>query len=370
MLRCGARAFRALGVDAEILATGSDRVGAYAPRLEDAGYRIHHIPFRKSPMFFVALYRLLRRQHFDVLHVHTERAGMYLCLVARLAGVRCIVSTAHSAFRFDGLLRIRRALQRRFTVKVLGAKRVAISPSVEENERRRFGIDTIVIPNWYDSDAIVAPDGARRREARAALQIADATLVLVAVGNCAPVKNHDALIRGLARTHSRDTLLLHVGRESPCQEERALAEQLGVADRIRFLGAQPDVRPFLHAADAFVHPSTYEGFGVAAVEALAAGLPCIFTRVEGLRDFAAHYPGIVYCEPDDASIATAIDTVAAMTDSERQTVARDYPTISRTRFGIDSGVLQYVSLYRGTAATLAHGRLAARGAPRRAGLHR
>ena len=92
------------GVEGEVLSTGEE-VGPYAKDLEEAGYPIHHIPFRKNPRFFLTFYRLVREGRYDIVHIHCERASFYFGLTARLAGAR-IVRTICAIFHFKGFLAI------------------------------------------------------------------------------------------------------------------------------------------------------------------------------------------------------------------------------------------------------------------------
>ena len=85
--------------------------------------------------------------------------------------------------------------------------------------------------------------------------------------------------------------LLAVAGDGPEREAlAALAAQLGVSERVRWLGLlpHPDVFRFLRAVDAFAMPSRYEGFGLAAVEAMAAGLPVVASKVDGLEEVVDH----------------------------------------------------------------------------------
>ena len=88
-----------------------------------------------------------------------------------------------------------------------------------------------------------------------------------------------------------------------------LAAELGVSDRVRFLGQldNPDARARAAACDLFVMPGVEEPFGVAFVEAMAAGLPAIGSRGEGgPEDIAAAGPGMVLVEPDDPGALAAV----------------------------------------------------------------
>lgn len=346
MLRNAVPYFAAAGIEAEIISTGAE-TGPYAPRLAQAGYKIHHVPFSKSPMFFFALYRQIRAGRYDVLHLHTEQANFWIGLVALALRPRRVLRTVHSSFAFTGNLHLRRKMQR-LILQALGLVSVAISTSVEKNERERFGRKTRLVQNWYDSNRFTTPTDQDRSQARDALGIGTGETVIITVGNCSAAKNHTALLGAMARLPAGSRpLYLHVGIEEPDQPERMLAQKLGIADRVRFLGALEDVRQALYASDIFVMPSLYEGFGIAAIEALATGLPALFTDVDGLRDFRTEYEGLCYAEPDASSLGIALQQLLAESKEQRCARAQDYSAVSQRLYGIARGVAGYVDIYRG-----------------------
>ena len=342
LLRSAAPYFRDHGVEGDILATGAV-VGDYAPALQAAGFRIHHIPYAPTVRFFTSAARFAKHGGFDVVHLHSERAFIAYVLAARRVGVRNLVRTVHNTFLFDGFLRLRRGVERRFAER-LGVRFVAISEGVDRNERSRFGTAPVVIQNWFDSRRFRSPTPPERDQARASLGIAPDEYALVTVGHCSEVKNHGALIEALARFGAVRWRYLHVGREQADQPERSLARQLGVADRITFLGTCDDVRPLLHAADLYVMPSRYEGFGIAAVEALATGLPALLADVPGLGDLRAHLPDLVYCAPEVDAIAAALEPLLAAGSGADTGAARRSQTM-HTLFGAAAGARAYCDLY-------------------------
>ncbi len=346
MFRIAAPLFAAEGVEAEIVSTGPE-MGVYAPQLAEAGYKLHHIPFSKTPGFFIKLYRLMRAGRYDVLHLHTECANFWIGMMALMLRPRGVLQTVHSSFVFNGNLRLRRKVQR-LILQALGLVAVAISPSVKKNERVRFGRNTRLVQNWYDSNRFTAPTEAERKQARELLGIETAETVIVTVGNCSTIKNHMALLDALAQLPVEiRPLYLHVGIEEPGHPEQQYAQELGIAERVRFLGPLQDVRLALYASDIFVMPSLFEGFGIAAVEALATGLPAIFTDVPGLCDFRAVYDGICYAKPDALSLHEALSTLLTENKEKRRSRADSYPSISKRLYGIERGVAGYIEIYHG-----------------------
>jgi glycosyltransferase involved in cell wall biosynthesis len=126
-----------------------------------------------------------------------------------------------------------------------------------------------------------------------------------------------------------------------------LAERLGIADRVRFLGAVDDLRPVYFASDLFVMPSLHEGRSVAALEALATGLPALFTDVAGLRDLRKTYPGLGYAEPNVDSVTEVLTELLTERPEERLLRSADYPQISLRHFGLEAGVTAYTQIYQG-----------------------
>lgn len=328
----------------EILSTGI-YPGPYASHLRDVGYVVHHIPFAKSPTFFLQVFRLMN-SGYDVIHLHTERGNFWFGLVALLAVRGHVIRTLHSSFSFKGFLRVRRMWQRRI-LQGLGVCHVAISQSVRRVEADCFGIAPVVVHNWYDSLHFTPPSNAERQAARRAMGIADDLLVIATVGNCASVKNHSAVIEALALL-PEDTrpLFLHVGHEEPGEPERQHARHLGIADAVRFIGPLADVRPVLYAADVFVMPSLREGLGIAVIEALACGLPAILTDVDGLKDLRQIYPSLIYCDTTAEQIARCIKSVIELGNETRYKLSERNAEISLQHFGLTQSVSGYVKLYR------------------------
>ncbi|WP_448188455.1 glycosyltransferase [Azospirillum sp. sgz301742] len=335
------------GLRPTILSTGENGPGPFAARLAAAGYVINHLPFSRNLSFVGHLIALFRRNRFDVVHVHCERAAFWIELAAHLNRVPRIVRMVHSTFPFTGSLRVRRSAQRAIARHLLGVVHAAPSASVVDNEQRRFANPVQCIPAWVDP-VFRPPTDEERSEARARLGLADGTFAVAAVGSCLEVKNHDALIRAVARlaANGKDMLLLHAGHGPLEAAERALAVTEGVADRVRFLGVVDDVRSLLHAADAFAMPSHREGLPVAALEALACGVPAALADSPGLRSLVHFGPAVRWCGTDVDSITAALSELAALPNAEKRMRIADAAVIVRRDHGAAAGWAALRRLYR------------------------
>jgi glycosyltransferase involved in cell wall biosynthesis len=159
---------------------------------------------------------------------------------------------------------------------------------------------------------------------------------LVTVAHLVARKRHEVVLRALARLEpARRPEYLVIG-DGPCRDPlERLAMELGVADRVSFLGQLPNQEAVARAAtcDLFVMPGVEEPFGVAFVEAMAAGLPAIGSRGEGgPEDIAAAGPGMILVEPDDpGGLAGVLDRLTAdrselvrLGSAARETVAANF----------------------------------------------
>jgi UDP-glucose:(heptosyl)LPS alpha-1,3-glucosyltransferase len=168
------------------------------------------------------------------------------------------------------------------------------SRMVKADIARRFGVtdDKLhVIYNGVDLEHFQpCLRAAQRQPLRQALAIDDARPVILFVGSGFERKGVPALLRALAQMRRRDALLLVVGRDSGQRKMMALAERLGVAERVRFLGGQQDVRPYYGAADCFALPTVYDPMPNAALEALACGLPVVTSTTSGAAELIQ--PGV------------------------------------------------------------------------------
>ncbi|MDQ4108492.1 MAG: glycosyltransferase, partial [Actinomycetota bacterium] len=157
-----------------------------------------------------------------------------------------------------------------------------------------------LIPNGVDRDRF-SPDGVEAdRDPGAPL--------LVCVGRLSHQKGQDVAIRALALLNDRVARLRLVGAESGGGERadlEALAESLGVFDRIEWRGGVDDTAPEYRAADVVVTPSRWDGLSLALLEAMASGAPIVASDVNGsesLRD-----AGVIVPPDDPPALAHAID---------------------------------------------------------------
>ena len=142
----------------------------------------------------------------------------------------------------------------------------------------RMDLPIRVIANGVDLDRFRPASEAERARARASIGLSGDSLVAVFIGHEFERKGLPIVVDAL-RQAPGVSLLVVGGTPDQIRHSRGQSERLGVADRVHYLGPQPDPVPFLQAADVFVLPSAYESYGLVIMEALASGVPVVSTSV-------------------------------------------------------------------------------------------
>ncbi|MEZ0227384.1 MAG: glycosyltransferase family 4 protein [Planctomycetota bacterium] len=159
----------------------------------------------------------------------------------------------------------------------------------------------VLVRNGVDR-SIFAPEGAKAELPRGK--------TVLFIGRHDRQKRVDVLVRAFAKVAptAPEARLVCAGKGSEEANLRALAAELGVAERVSFLGERKDVPALLRAASVFVLPSAAEGMPNALLEALSVGVPCVATAIPGTTDVATDEREALLVPPDDeAALARAIE---------------------------------------------------------------
>jgi D-inositol-3-phosphate glycosyltransferase len=251
------------------------RVARFA-MLNEHPYHLFHSHFLLSAAAAAPLARLWDTPHVTMFHT-VER------LKAQQQGLPLDAASAPK----DGPAAIRIESEGRIATS---ADCVIVSTELEgEQLRRLYGLTpshTRVIPCGVDLNAFTPATPESRVEARRALGLGE-TPTLLFVGRLDPIKGIDLLLESVAALRTPAHLLVVGGNpegDPEVERLRARADELGIAERVRFPGAVPqrDLPTYYHAVDAVVVSSRYESFGLVAVEALACGAPVVASAAGGL----------------------------------------------------------------------------------------
>jgi L-malate glycosyltransferase len=269
------------------------RFGTYQPRLAFHRVETPSYPLFREPQYVLSLanatVQVAKAERLDIVHAHyaiPHATAAYLArqVLASTPGavVPRVITTLHGTDitllgndpSYSEIVR--------FGIEESNGV-TAVSQSLRQDTYRELGCscDIEVIPNFIDCDkyrrtpvpdlrASLAPRGEK---------------LLIHVSNFRPVKRVDVAMEVFARVHAQvPSRLLLVGDGPDLGKVQRLASALGVADDVVVLGEQDPVIPLLSAADVFLLPSAQESFGLAALEAMACGVPVVASRVGGLSE--------------------------------------------------------------------------------------
>jgi sugar transferase (PEP-CTERM/EpsH1 system associated) len=251
-------------------------------------------PDRWNALRMVRLFRALQP---DI--VHTRNWTCIDAIVgARLAGVPIVIHGEHGREATDpegrnaGRRRLRRLLAP-FVTEFVTVSQDLARWLVEEVRIPARKVRTIY--NGVDTREF-SPEG--RARARQALGLPERSVAFGTVGRLDPVKDHVGLLRALAQMSADPEALLYIVGDGPCRSQiEAAVRALGLSQRVRLLGDRPDVPEILPGFDVFVLPSLGEGMSNAILEAMAAGLPVVATRVGGNPELVLHEVSGLLVEP-------------------------------------------------------------------------
>jgi glycosyltransferase involved in cell wall biosynthesis len=305
--------------------------GIYEAEARELGVRIHKLPRRGGWLrWFADLRRFLMEcGPFDVVHSHVAYAvSAPITAIAASVGVPSRIAHQHEARSLGVDFRtFRQNLIRRSAMliyRLTATKRIGITEAAIEEiagKSWRGSEDCSILLYGFDYSRF---DGAeeRARLLRQMLDLKPADRIVGHVGRFDPVKNHGFLLSTFAKVAEVDpnARLVMIGRGRLEPDMKQLAEELGIAELVRFAGATQDIAAYMALFDLFLFPSFSEGLGIVCVEAQAAG-----TRVltsDTVPPEAAVVPGAVDFMPlaagEDAWAVRAVELLDSPTPDPKE----------------------------------------------------
>jgi glycosyltransferase involved in cell wall biosynthesis len=279
-------------------------------------------PSDLDPLLAPRLARALRAVGPDLVHTHLVHADVYGAVAA---GRAPLVSTKHNDDRFR--LGAYRYLERLLTRRA--ARVIAITEAL-----RRFTVERVGLPAEKVTTVHYGLDEPPGAWAPTDLELPGGKIV-VAIARLVPQKGVDVAVRAMAGLDA-SLVVLGDGPERPRLE--ALAHDLNV--RLLLPGRVGDVASVLSRADVLVHPARWEGFGLALLEAMLAGLPVVATRVSAIPEIVVDGETGLLVPPDDAgalaiALRRVLDDPADYGDAGRARARSEFSVERMTRRTLD-----------------------------------
>jgi glycosyltransferase involved in cell wall biosynthesis len=299
-----------------------------------------------DPRGLVRLVRLVRAWRPDVVHSHMVHANLMARALRLLAPVPALVSTIHNIYEGGRLrmmaYRLTNSLVDHMTIVSQAAADRFIADRIVPKELLR------VVPNGVDTERFRTLPPGTRESLRRSLGIGS-EFTWLAVGRFEVAKDYPNMLRAFARLREQqpDAVLLLVGRGSLQVETEALARELGLGGAVRFLGVRSDVPAVMAMADGYVMSSAWEGMPMVLLEAAAAGLPIVATRVGGNQEVVIDgETGFLTPPRDSEALAAAMKRLGELPEAQRRSMGERAREHIRGHYGLDRVAERWEELYR------------------------
>ena len=259
---------------------------------------------------YVCLYRIFHKYSFALVHCHSPIGGALARIAAYQFGIP-VIYTAHGFHFYQGapwknwLLYYPVEKLLSFLTNVL----ITVNQEDEQFARRYLHAGTVfripgvgVDSKYFSTQDIDGAGKAAGMEFRQIHRIPDDAVLLLSVGELNKGKNHRVVLEALAMLEEEEKkkiCYLICGQGELKHQLSAYAEKLHISRQVRLAGYVADIRPAYRAADLFLFPSVREGMPVALMEAMAAGLAVIASKIRGNRELI-HKKGGLLIQPQDA----------------------------------------------------------------------
>lgn len=287
-------------MDVELLVFDGARTPFYE-ELEKRGVKIHSLGENCSvynPLFVFKLIPFMRQ--FDIVHTHNTACQMFVAMANVFVGTRIVTTEHNTSNRRRGKWYwklIDKWMYRQYSdiICISDQTDVNLREHLENDERVCGKIKTIYngvnVKSFVEAFPLDVDNAGKH--------------IIAMVAAFRPQKDQDTLVKAIARLPKEKYELWLVGGGERADVVKQLAKDLGVADRVHFLGIRNDIPSIVKTADVVVLSSHYEGLSLSSIEGMASGKPFIASDVDGLHEIVNGY-GVLVPHEDDKALAEAI----------------------------------------------------------------
>lgn len=268
--------------------------------LRKKGIKLYQIEIEKTPVHlahnikaFFQICNIIRRERIELLHCHNPIGGV----LGRLAALFCrgqkvrVIYTAHGFHFYKGALWVNWLLF--FPVEALLARVTDCLITINKEDYKRASFFRlrkkkslrVQIPGVGVRTEKFRKEPDRRKIMRDRLGIGEEVFYILSVGELNRNKNHEVILRAIAKIGNPRIHYGICGKGKRAEYLRRLAEELGIESQFTLFGFRRDIPDMLQCADCFAFPSKREGLGIAAIEAMAGGIPLITSDCRGTREY-------------------------------------------------------------------------------------
>lgn len=282
--------------------TTKERVAEFKRELIEKKVSIHEIQFNRNPFrgsnlrAYFKLKKIIEQNKYEIIHCHTPVAAMLTRLAAynaRKTGTK-VIYTAHG-FHFYNGAPIKNWLVY-YPIEKLLSKYTDTLITINQEDYHRAKKDFCsqkieYVPGVGIDMGRFTEIKNNKSEKRSEIGLQNDVFVILSVGELNKNKNHEVVIKALAKMNNQSIHYLICGKGLLENKLKELAKNLGIEKQVHFLGFRKDISEICNASDLFVFPSYREGLSVALMEAMASGLPVVCSDIRGNSDLIENNRG-------------------------------------------------------------------------------
>ena len=265
------------------------------PEIYEMRCKIHQLPLQRSLLkkdnfrAYKILKKIIISEGYDLVHTHTPIASAIVRLVCRSLNNVRVFYTAHGFHFFKGAPIVNWFIYypvekwlARYTDTLITINKEDYSRAKRKFKAKRVEYVPGVGIDLKKFNTVKVDRDLKRSQ----LGLPEDAFVVLSVGELNKNKNHEVIIRAIAKINNPDIHYVICGEGQLDEYLRNLSKELGIEKQVHLLGFRKDVAEIGKASDIFAFPSKREGLGLAAIEAMACGLPIITSNIHGIVDYS------------------------------------------------------------------------------------
>ena len=251
------------------------------------------------------LKKMVEEKQYTLVHCHSPIGSVIArlaCRKQRKKGLK-LIYTAHGFHFFTGAPKKNWLIF--YPIEKIFARYTDIliticSEDYQRARKKKLGKNIVYSPGvGIDVDKVKKID--KKADKRQMLGIREKDILVLSVGELNQNKNHETIVRALKQLNRTDVHYVICGQGDKKEELERMAKQFGMEERLHLLGFRTDALEWMKVADLFAFPSYREGLPVSLMEAMAAGLPVVCSKIRGNVDLIKDGEGGYMCEPMDVA---------------------------------------------------------------------
>lgn len=276
--------------------------------IKDMGCRVYDIPFQRSPKStrnfeaYKLIKNLIAEEEYDLVHTHTPVASTIVRLACKKKKQVRVIYTAHGLHFYKGApiknwliyYPIERYLSK-YTDTLITINKEDFNLAKKHFKAKKIEYVPGVGLDIDKFKKIIINREVKRKE----IEVPKDSTVFLSVGELNKNKNHEVVIRAIARLNNPNIHYVICGKGELKKYLINLSKELGVSNQIHLLGLRQDVAEIYNIADLFIFPSFREGLSVSLMEAMSSGLPIICSNIRGNVDLIEKNKGGLLFSPND-----------------------------------------------------------------------